>query len=244
MPKIDLKILRFNPETDQKQHWASYAIDIELTDRMLDALIAVKERLDGTLTFRRSCAHGVCGSDAVMINSRNQLACKTLVKQFLPASGIQRHPIEIAPLKGLKVIKDLVVDMDGFFAKYKKVKPYLIADDAKAPQRERLQSPKELARFEDSTKCILCAACTTSCPTFWTNDEYLGPQALVAAHRFIMDSRDEAHQERLDATADTDGVFRCRTVTNCLDACPREINIVKAIAEVRQKLVSNLKTSK
>ncbi|MBI4370653.1 MAG: succinate dehydrogenase iron-sulfur subunit, partial [Elusimicrobia bacterium] len=207
----------------------------------LDALIAVKERLDGSLTFRRSCAHGVCGSDAMMINGRNQLACKTLVRQFLPKTGVQRRPIEIAPLKGFRVIKDLVVDMDGFFAKYRKIKPYLIAPDTGPDERERRQSPEELSRYEDTTKCILCAACTTSCPTFWMNDNYVGPQAIVAAHRFIMDSRDRASAERLELMADADGVFRCRTVTNCLDACPRDINIVRAIAEVRQKLVSSLK---
>ncbi|MEK7287156.1 MAG: succinate dehydrogenase iron-sulfur subunit [Elusimicrobiota bacterium] len=235
---VPLKIQRFDPDKDAKPYWQRYTAKAEPTDRMLDALIYVKERLDGTLTFRRSCAHGVCGSDGMMINGRNHLACTVLVQKFLPAARPSK-PIEIAPLKGFKVIKDLVVDMEGFFDKYRKMKPFLVAGAAPADGRERRQSPKELEKFEDTTKCILCASCTTSCPTFWINPDYAGPQAVVAAHRFLMDSRDEISAERLALIGDTDGVFRCRTVGNCIEACPRGINILKAIAEVRKLLVKN-----
>ncbi len=233
MIKVELKILRFLPEVDKEPHWESYMTEAEPTDRVLDALIYAKDHLDGSLTFRRSCAHGVCGSDAMMINGKNMLACKTLIQNC-------KTPITIAPMKGFKVIKDLTVDMEPFFAKYRSVKPYLIAEELPAQSKERKQSPEELERFEDTTKCILCAACTTSCPTFWLNPEYVGPQAIVAAHRFLLDSRDTGKEERIEEMAGKDGVFRCRTVTNCLDACPRDINIVKAIAEVRQAVAKKL----
>ncbi|MBI4063197.1 MAG: succinate dehydrogenase iron-sulfur subunit [Elusimicrobia bacterium] len=237
---INVRILRFNPESDKKPHWENYTARADPADRVLDALIYIKENLDGSLTFRRSCAHGVCGSDAMMINGKNQLACKLLVKSVLTNSH-SKNPLVIAPMKGFRVIKDLTVDMEGFFAKYRQVQPYFQAPDLPAGSPERSQSSEEHARYEDTTKCILCAACTTSCPTFWVNPRYLGPQALVAAHRFLFDSRDQARSERLDLLGDADGVFRCRTFANCSDACPRGINILKAIAEVRQLLVKRLK---
>jgi succinate dehydrogenase / fumarate reductase iron-sulfur subunit len=221
---VDLRILRYDPERDEKPHWDRYNVESEPMDRVLDLLHRVKWEHDGRLTFRRSCAHGVCGSDAMMINGRNRLACKIRVDQL-------GKKISVAPLPGLPVIKDLVVDMDDFFAKYRSVKPFLQADDA-PPERERLQSADERERYDDTTKCILCAACTSSCPSFWAQPSYVGPAAIVNAHRFIFDSRDDHAEERLEILADKDGVWRCRTIFNCVDACPRGINITQAILEV------------
>ena len=200
-------------------------------DRVLDLLHRVKYEQDGSLTFRRSCAHGVCGSDAMLINGRNRLACKIRVDQL----GAKR--ITVAPLPGLPVIKDLVVDMDAFFAKFRSVQPYLQPLDDQGPERERRQSPADRARFDDTTKCILCAACTSSCPSFWAQPSYIGPAAIVNAHRFIFDSRDDAADERLEILADKDGVWRCRTIFNCTDACPRGIRITQAILEVSSAIV-------
>ncbi len=222
--QIDLRILRYDPERDKKPHWDRYNVESEPMDRVLDLLHRVKWEHDGRLTFRRSCAHGVCGSDAMLINGRNRLACKIRVDQL-------GKKISVAPLPGLPVIKDLVVDMEDFFAKYRSVKPFLQADDA-PPERERHQSAEQRERYDDTTKCILCAACTSSCPSFWAQPSYVGPAAIVNAHRFIFDSRDDHAEERLEILADKDGVWRCRTIFNCVDACPRGINITQAILEV------------
>jgi len=201
-------------------------------DRFLDALHEVKWTIDGTLTFRRSCAHGICGSDAMRINGRNRLACKTLVKDLDPD-----HDITVEAIKGLPLQKDLVVDMEPFFAAFREVRPFLVAD-GQEPTRERLQSAEQRERFDDTTKCILCAACTTSCPVFWTDGQYFGPAAIVAAHRFIFDSRDDAAEDRLEILNDREGVWRCRTTFNCTEACPRGIEITKAIQEVKRALLS------
>jgi succinate dehydrogenase / fumarate reductase iron-sulfur subunit len=221
---VDLRILRYDPETDSKPHWERYSVDSDPMDRVLDLLHRVKWEHDGRLTFRRSCAHGVCGSDAMLINGRNRLACKMRVDQL-------GRKISVAPLPGLPVIKDLVVDMDGFFEKYRSVMPFLINDDP-PPERERLQSQHDRERFDDTTKCILCAACTSSCPSFWAQPSYVGPAAIVNAHRFIHDTRDHGAEERLEILSDQEGVWRCRTIFNCTDACPRGINITQAILEV------------
>lgn len=227
--KIKLKIRRFNPETDKKPWWGTYEVEVEPADRVLDALHYVKWYQDGTLTLRRSCAHGVCGSDAMRINGRNRLACKVLIKD----AG---RRITVEPILGLPVVKDLVVDMEPFMAHYRSVMPYLI-NDKPAPGTERLQSIEERERFDDTTKCILCAACTTSCPSFWAKGEYVGPAAIVQAHRFVFDSRDRASQERLSIMADADGVWRCRTIYNCTEACPRDIQVTQAIAEVKKEML-------
>lgn len=227
---IELRILRFDPERDTEPRWVSYRVEAEPMDRVLDLLHKVKYEQDGSLTFRRSCAHGVCGSDAMLVNGRNRLACKIRVDQL----GGKR--ITVAPLPGLPVVKDLVVDMDGFFGKLRSVMPFLV-NDTPTPERERRQSPAERARYDDTTKCILCAACTTSCPSFWAQPSYVGPAAIVNAHRFIFDSRDTAAEERLEILADKDGVWRCRTVFNCTDACPRGIHITQAILEVSGAIV-------
>jgi succinate dehydrogenase / fumarate reductase iron-sulfur subunit len=227
--RVQMKIKRFNPERDREPYWAEYEVEVEPVDRVLDALEYVKWHLDGTLTFRRSCAHGICGSDAMLINGRNRLACKVLVKEL-------GSRITVEPLRGFPVIKDLVVDMEGFFAKYRAVKPYLMNDEP-PPETERRQSPAERARFDDTTKCILCGACTTSCPSFWANGEYIGPAAIVAAHRFIFDSRDRGAAERLALLNTRTGVWRCRTIFNCVEACPRGIDVTRAIAEVKRALL-------
>jgi succinate dehydrogenase / fumarate reductase iron-sulfur subunit len=226
---VTLKIRRYNPETDTEPHWETYDVPAEPTDRLLDLLHWVKWNVDGTLTFRRSCAHGICGSDAMRINGINRLACKVLVKD-LPDT------VMVEPLKGLPLEKDLLVDMEPFFEAYRSVKPFLITRDQE-PTRERLQTAENRERFDDTTKCILCAACTTSCPIYWTDEAYFGPAAIVNAHRFIFDSRDDGGEERLDILNDKEGVWRCRTTFNCTEACPRGIEITKAIQEVKRALL-------
>jgi succinate dehydrogenase / fumarate reductase iron-sulfur subunit len=228
---VTVKILRYNPEVSEEQKWETYQVTAEPTDRVLDALHKVKWDLDGTLTFRRSCAHGVCGSDAMRINGKNRLACKTLLKDVNPS-----EPITVEPIKGLPVLKDLVVDMEPFFAAYRSVMPFLITS-GNEPTRERVQSQKDRDRFDDTTKCILCAACTTSCPVYWADGQYFGPQAIVGAHRFIFDSRDEGTDQRLEILNDREGVWRCRTTFNCTEACPRGIEVTKAIQEVKRALI-------
>lgn len=226
---VTLQIRRFNPEVDSEPHWESYEVPVEPGDRLLDALHYVKWNIDGSLTFRRSCAHGVCGSDAVRINGANGLACQALVRD-LPAV------ISVEPIKGLPVEKDLVVDMEPFFDAYRAVKPWLIPATREA-DRERLQSPADRERFAETTKCILCAACTTSCPVYWTDGSYFGPAAIVAAHRFIFDSRDAGADERLEILNEKEGVWRCRTTFNCTEACPRGIRVTQAIQEVKRALL-------
>lgn len=226
---LTLKIRRYNPEVSPDPWWEEFQVQMEPTDRLLDALHEVKWRQDGTLALRRSCAHGICGSDAMLINGRNALACKVLVQDVAPKATVE-------PIRGLTVLKDLIVDMDPFFEGYKSVLPFLVNDSGE-PDKERRQSPQERARYDDTTKCILCAACTTSCPIFWGDDEYVGPAAIVNAHRFIFDSRDEGGRERLKILSEKTGVFRCRTTFNCTDACPRGIQVTKAIQEVKRSIL-------
>ena len=228
---VTIKILRYNPEVSEESHWESYTVSAEPTDRVLDALHKVKWDTDGSLTFRRSCAHGVCGSDAMRINGKNRLACKTLLKDVNPGK-----PITVEPIKGLPVLKDLVVDMEPFFDAYRSVMPFLVTT-GNEPTRERIQSQADRDRFDDTTKCILCAACMTSCPVYWSDGQYFGPQAIVGAHRFIFDSRDEGTDQRLEILNDKEGVWRCRTTFNCTEACPRGIEITKAIQEVKRALI-------
>ncbi len=233
--EVTLKIRRNNPEAsgDHKPgagYWQEFKVTVHSTERVLDALHSIKWEQDGTLTFRRSCAHGVCGSDAMRINGRNRLACKALIKDLNPS-----RPITIEPIQGLPVLKDLVVDMEPFFASYREIMPFLMPA-GEPPERERLQSPEQRARFDDTTKCILCAACTTSCPVFWTDGQYFGPAAIVNAHRFIFDSRDDSAWERMEILNDKAGVWKCRTTFNCTDACPRGIEVTEAISQVKRAL--------
>jgi len=211
---VELKIKRYNPEQDTKPHWETYEVRLEDTDRVVDVLHEVKWHHDGTLSFRRSCVHGAL-----------------LVKDV----GTK---ITVEPIRGLPVIKDLVVDMEPFFDQYKSVLPYLI-NSTDPGYEERRQSPEDRERFDDTTKCILCAACTTSCPIYWGNESYVGPAAIVNAHRFIFDSRDEAAADRLDILNQRSGVWRCRTAFSCTEACPRDIKITQAIQEVKRAILYN-----
>jgi succinate dehydrogenase / fumarate reductase iron-sulfur subunit len=225
---IQLIVSRFDPEVDEEARWESFDVEVFSTDRVLDALHKIKWEQDGSLTFRRSCAHGICGSDAMRINGRNRLACKTLIKDLDITKAIY-----VEAIKGLPLEKDLIVDMEPFFAAYREVKPFLIANSKPQKGKERLQSIENRDIFDDTTKCILCAACTTSCPVFWTDGQYFGPAAIVNAHRFIFDSRDDSAKERLEILNDKEGVWRCRTTFNCTEACPRGIQVTQAISEVK-----------
>ena len=227
--QVTLRVRRFNPETDSESRIETYDVPADPMDRVLDLLHWVKWNVDGSLTFRRSCAHGICGSDAMLINGTNRLACKVLVSEV----GDQ---ITVEPLRGLPVNKDLLVDMEPFFEAYRSIKPFLITE-GREPTKERLQSAEDRERFDDTTKCILCAACTTSCPIFWNDESYFGPAAIVNAHRFIFDSRDQGAAQRLTVLNDKEGVWRCRTTFNCTDACPRGIKVTQAIQEVKRSLL-------
>jgi succinate dehydrogenase / fumarate reductase, iron-sulfur subunit len=225
---VELNLMRYNPEFDAEPHFESYRVEADPMERLLDCLHKVKWELDSSLALRRSCAHGVCGSDAMVVNGVNVLACKVLIKDL-------QQPITVEPIRGLSVLKDFIVDMEPFFAGYKAVKPWLIVDESDhEPARERIQSQEERDRFDDTTKCILCAACTTACPIFWSDEEYVGPAAIVNAHRFIFDSRDTGGDERLEILSQRDGAYKCRTAFNCTQACPRGIKVTKAIQEVKR----------
>ncbi len=228
--RVDLRIKRYDPERDRGPHWETYGVEVEESDRVLDALHEVRWHQDGSLAFRRSCAHGVCGSDAMVINGENRLACVLLIRDV-------GRSITVEPLRGFRVLKDLVVDMEPFFEQYRSVMPWLVNSDDPG-DRERLQSPEDRARYDDTTKCILCAACTTSCPIFWANESYVGPAAIVNAHRFIYDSRDDAGPDRLEILDRRSGVWACRTAFNCTDACPRGIKVTAAIQEVKRELLA------
>jgi len=227
--KVQLKVFRFDPSTDQEPYWGEYDTEIDSDGRVLDALHYIKWQLDGSLAFRRSCAHGVCGSDAMAINGVNRLACKSACRDL-------DQPITVEPLGGFKVERDLIVDMDSFFEGYRAVKPWMIDDDP-APGKEHIQTPEQRERFDDTTKCIMCGACTSSCPIFKSDDAYLGPAAIVAAHRFIYDSRDHGATERLQILSSAEGAFRCRTTFNCTAACPRGIKVTDAIQQVKRSIL-------
>lgn len=228
--EVTLRILRYNPEMDKKPHYEIYKVEGEDNDQVLDLLNQVKWYQDGTLSYRRSCAHGICGSDAMRINGKNRLACKVLVKDV-------GKKITIEPILGLEIVKDMIVDMEPFFEHYRSVMPYLVNDEP-APPGERLQSPEERERYDDTTKCILCAACTTSCPSYWASGEYVGPAAMVLAHRFIFDSRDRASAERLKILNNRMGVWRCHDIYNCTLACPRDIEITTALGEIKMAITT------
>ncbi len=231
--QVTFKIRRFNPEIVGKNrpHWQEFTLhDVEPTNRVLEMLHRVKWEQDGTLSFRRSCSSGICGSDAMRINGRNRLACKLLIRDVVQDGGT----IQVEPILGLPVLKDLIVDMEPFFEHYREVMPFFINNDpVPTDGRERLQSEDDRGVFDNTTNCILCAACTTSCPSFWGNGKYVGPAAIVQAHRFIFDSRDQGARERLEVLGDPNGVWRCRTIYNCTPACPRGIEVTRAIGEVK-----------
>lgn len=232
MKTVKFKIYRFDPEKDQEPYMQDYELQVPADKDMmlLSAILRIKDELDDSLSIRRSCREGVCGSDGVNINGRNGLACIT------PMSAL-KQPIVLRPLPGLSVIKDLVVDMTQFYRQYEKVKPYL-QNDSPLPAKERLQSPADRKKLDGLYECILCACCSTSCPSFWWNpDKFIGPAGLLQAYRFIADSRDTSRLQRLNDLTDPFSVFRCRGIMNCVDVCPKGLNPTKAIGEIRSLML-------
>ena len=230
--KIILKIQRFNPETDDRPVFREYAVEADPKERLLDALMQIKRFQDGSLGFRKSCAHGVCGSDAMSINGKDGLACKTLIKDVAEKEG---DTITIAPLRHLPVQRDLIVDQAAFFRKYRDIKPYLINDEP-VPGKERLQSPEERGQFDDTTNCILCAACYSACPVLDDSAGFLGPAAVSQAFRFLADSRDSGFEERLPVLDAPDGVWPCQNHFACTRVCPRSILITKRINQTKRMI--------
>jgi succinate dehydrogenase / fumarate reductase iron-sulfur subunit len=234
MMKQIFSIYRYNPDVDDKPYMKEYELEIpEGSDMMvLDALILLKEQ-DSTLSFRRSCREGVCGSDGLNMNGKNGLACIT------PLSELKANTIVLRPLPGLPVVRDLIIDMTQFYNQYEKIKPYLINDGKEVPAREHLQSIEEREKLDGLYECILCACCSTSCPSFWWNpDKFVGPAGLLHAYRFLIDSRDTATEERLDGLQDAYSVFRCHGIMNCVDVCPKGLNPTKAIGHIKSMLLS------
>ena len=227
---MKFKILRYNPDQDQKPYFKEYDIALEPSDRMLlDALIRIKS-VDDTLALRRSCREGVCGSDAMNINGKNGLACVTKIADL-------KEPVVLKPLPGLPIIRDLIVDMTQFFKQYHSIKPFVINHDT-PPETERLQSPADRRELDGLYECILCACCSTACPSFWWNpDKFVGPAGLLVAYRFIADTRDQATNERLDNLEDPYRLFRCHTIMNCVDVCPKGLNPSLAIGKIKEMMV-------
>ncbi|HUL40962.1 MAG TPA: succinate dehydrogenase iron-sulfur subunit [Burkholderiales bacterium] len=226
-------IFRYDPDKDARPYVRDYEIALEATDRMLlDALERIKT-IDDSLSLRRSCREGVCGSDAMNINGKNGLACITKLDEL-------KEPVQLRPLPGLPVIRDLIVDLTQFFTQYHSVRPYLINNDP-APEKERLQSPQEREELNGLYECILCACCSTSCPSFWWNpDKFVGPAGLLQAYRFIADSRDHATRERLDDLKDPFRLFRCHTIMNCVDSCPKGLNPTRAIVKIKELMLKQV----
>ncbi|MDA0236896.1 MAG: succinate dehydrogenase iron-sulfur subunit [Proteobacteria bacterium] len=227
------RIYRYDPDKDAKPYMKEYELELGSSDRMLlDALIRIKE-IDDSLSIRRSCREGVCGSDAMNINGKNGLACVTSLATL-------KSPVELRPLPGLPVIRDLIVDMSQFFKQYHSVKPYLVNDDP-APDTERLQSPKDRDQLDGLYECILCACCSAACPSFWWNpDKFVGPAGLLQAYRFLADSRDQSSSHRLDNLEDPYRLFRCHSIMNCVDVCPKGLNPTKAIGKIKDMLVKRM----
>ncbi len=230
MSALRFKIYRYNPDADAAPYMQDYELEMESGDAMLlDALMMLRKQ-DDSLGFRKSCREGVCGSDAMNINGRNGLACITSLSSL-------KQPIEIRPLPGLPVIRDLIVDMTQFFKQYHSIKPYLVNNDP-PPETERLQSPKDRLELDGLYECILCGCCTTSCPSFWWNpDKFVGPAGLLQAYRFLADTRDQDTAARLDNLEDPYRLFRCHTIMNCADVCPKELNPTEAIGKIKDMMV-------
>ena len=228
---MKFSIYRYNPETDAKPRMQDFDITPPPEAKMLlDALVHIKAEEDDSLAVRRSCREGVCGSDGMNINGKNGLACTT------PLAGL-REPVKVRPLPGLPVVRDLVVDMSQFYRQYESIKPYLL-NDSPPPEKERLQSPAERAELDGLYECVLCACCSTSCPSFWWNpDKFVGPAGLLQAYRFIADSRDTAANARLDDLEDPYRLFRCHTIMNCVDVCPKGLNPTRAIGKIKEIMV-------
>ena len=228
---VKFEIYRYDPDKDERPYMQKLDVELAATDKMLlDALVRIKNDVDDSLAIRRSCREGVCGSDAMNINGKNGLACTTNLREL-------KEPIVLKPLPGLPVIRDLIVDMTHFFNQYHSIKPYLI-NDTPPPEKERLQSPEAREELDGLYECILCACCSTSCPSYWWNsDKYLGPAVLLQAYRWLADSRDEATGDRLDDLEDPFRVYRCHTIMNCAKACPKGLSPAKAISEIKKLMV-------
>jgi len=229
---VKLSVFRYDPESAGKPFMQPYEVPVSKSGmKLLDALNYIKWEIDGTLTYRRSCGEGVCGSDGLNINGVNGLACIT------PVAGL-KQPVHVRPLPGMHVIRDLVVDMDHFFEQYRQIQPWL-QTQTPIPEHERLQLPDDRARLDGSYECVLCGCCTTACPSWWWNgDRFLGPAALLQANRWIIDSRDEATGKRLDQLEDSFHLYRCHQIMNCMEACPKELNPTAAIANIKRQLLS------
>ena len=228
---VKFSIYRYDPEKDNKPYMQDLSVNLSDTDRMLlDALIKIKSTIDDSISLRRSCREGVCGSDAMNINGKNGLACITNLNEL-------KQPIVLKPLPGLPVIRDLIVDMTQFFKQYESIKPYL-NNETPPPEKERLQSPEQREELDGLYECILCACCSTSCPSFWWNpDKFVGPAGLLQAYRFIADSRDHATEDRLNNLDEPYTLFRCHTIMNCVDVCPKGLNPTKAIGKIKEMMV-------
>jgi succinate dehydrogenase / fumarate reductase, iron-sulfur subunit len=232
--QVAFRIRRFDPDRKPTPAWQVFIVeDVSVTDTVLDVLHRIKWEQDGTLSFRRSCAHGICGSCGMRINNQSMLSCSTLLQDLK-----HKKPISIEPLAGQPVIKDLVVDMTSFYEKLAAVKPYLV-NESPPPSTEREQNPEDAERLFEAAKCILCGCCTTSCPSTWTNSDSLGPSALLKAYRFVFDTRDHAADERLSIVDSPNGIWRCHTVFNCNEACPKEIDITGHLSELKRAVVAS-----
>jgi len=226
-----IKILRYDSEKDKKPYWQSFDVDLDPESTVLDALNEIHWKIDGTLSYRRSCRSAICGSCAMKINGKNVLACETPIHRF-------KGTIKIEPLPGFPILKDLVVDMDGFFKKMERVMPYMITEKP-IPDKEFIQTPEEFENIREVTNCILCGACTSSCPSLWANEDYLGPAALLKAYRFVFDTRDDGAIERIDIVNDKNGIWRCHTIFNCMEACPKDIKITEYLSRLKVKVLEN-----
>jgi len=228
------KVYRYNPDDDANPRLDTYEIDTSQCGPMvLDALLKIKNEIDTTITFRRSCREGICGSCSMNIDGRNTLACTKSISDI-------SDEIKIYPLPHMGVVKDLVTDLSNFYKQYESIEPWLQADELKDPTKERLQSKEELEELDGSDECIMCACCSTSCPSYWWNsDKYLGPATLIQAYRWIADSRDIKKKERLDFLEDTFKLYRCHTIMNCTDACPKGLNPAKSISKIKSLILSN-----
>jgi succinate dehydrogenase / fumarate reductase, iron-sulfur subunit len=239
--RVTVEISRFDPGSGAGSHMQRYEVEAEATDRLLDVLLQIKSRQDASLSFRYSCAHGVCGSDAMRINGKERLACKTLVRDLIASGGATTRSaelspvVQIEPLRHLPVLRDLIVDQAGFFQRSRSVTPFLLPA-ASASDREMLQGPQEHQQFEDATKCINCAACFSACPVLEKNPRFLGPAAIVQAARFVEDSRDWGLAPRLDALDTPDGIWGCENHFECTRVCPREIKVTKLINLMKRRV--------
>ncbi|MCC7060240.1 MAG: succinate dehydrogenase iron-sulfur subunit [Burkholderiaceae bacterium] len=228
---LKFSIYRYDPDKDARPYMEDLEVELGPHDKMLlDALMRIKQTKDDSVSYRRSCREGVCGSDAMNINGKNGLACITNLREL-------KQPIVLKPLPGLPVIRDLIVDMTQFFKQYHSIRPYLI-NDTPPPEKERLQSPEERDELDGLYECILSACCSTACPSYWWNpDKFVGPAGLLQAYRFLADSRDEATSQRLDDLEDPYRVFRCRSIMNCVDVCPKGLNPTRAIGKIKDLMV-------